>query len=93
MNFSFGNGVPTELNSGSSNFHDFLDQVFRQYQPKGTPPTSKLIIEGLPQVKIDQILLDEKNRVYCTVCKDQFELDEISKLELFFFSIILFTQV
>lgn len=75
FNFVFGNGVMPPFGAPfGQNFHDYLDQLFRAYQPKGNPPASKMVLEMLPQIVIGQSQVDEGAE--CAVCKDNFEVNE-----------------
>ncbi|XP_059304512.1 E3 ubiquitin-protein ligase RING1-like [Lycium ferocissimum] len=60
-----------------------LEQLIQQLAENdpnryGTPPASKSVVAGLPDVKIKEELLDSDSS-QCAVCKDTFELGEVAK--------------
>ncbi|XP_031258005.1 E3 ubiquitin-protein ligase RING1-like [Pistacia vera] len=60
-----------------------LEQLIQQLAENdpnryGTPPASKLAIEGLPNIKISEDLMGSESS-QCAVCKDSFELNEVAK--------------
>ncbi|XP_075482299.1 E3 ubiquitin-protein ligase RING1-like [Primulina tabacum] len=60
-----------------------LEQLIQQLAENdpnryGTPPASKSVMEGLPDIKIsDEMLASDSSQ--CAVCKDSFELNELAK--------------
>ncbi|KZV32801.1 hypothetical protein F511_23713 [Dorcoceras hygrometricum] len=60
-----------------------LEQLIQQLAENdpnryGTPPASKSAMEGLPDIKIGEEML-ESDSSQCAVCKDSFELNEVAK--------------
>ncbi|XP_044476435.1 E3 ubiquitin-protein ligase RING1-like [Mangifera indica] len=60
-----------------------LEQLIQQLAENdpnryGTPPASKLAMEGLPDIKISEDLMGSDSS-QCAVCKDSFELNEVAK--------------
>ncbi|KAJ0104925.1 hypothetical protein Patl1_19327 [Pistacia atlantica] len=74
--------------TGGANLGDYfigpgLEQLIQQLAENdpnryGTPPASKLAIEGLPNIKISEDLMGSESS-QCAVCKDSFELNEVAK--------------
>ncbi|OIV89404.1 hypothetical protein TanjilG_22236 [Lupinus angustifolius] len=75
--------LPTNLNLGDYFFGPGLEQLIQHLAENdpnsyGTPPASKTAVEGLPDIAVNNELLDS-DLSQCAVCKDTFELNEIAK--------------
>ncbi|CAL0312890.1 unnamed protein product [Lupinus luteus] len=75
--------LPTNLNLGDYFLGPGLEQLIQHLAENdpnsyGTPPASKTAVEGLPDIAVNDKLLDS-DLSQCAVCKDTFELNEIAK--------------
>ncbi|KAE9614235.1 putative aminoacyltransferase, E1 ubiquitin-activating enzyme [Lupinus albus] len=75
--------IPTNLNLGDYFFGHGLEQLIQHLAENdpnsyGPPPASKTAVEGLPDILVNDELLDS-DLTQCAVCKDTFELNEIVK--------------
>jgi len=67
-------GAPQGAQGPFTTFHDLLDHLMRQHQPR-EHPVSENILKKLPEVVISKEQVDAN--VECSVCKEEFEHGEI----------------
>nr|XP_043613446.1 E3 ubiquitin-protein ligase RING1-like [Erigeron canadensis]XP_043613447.1 E3 ubiquitin-protein ligase RING1-like [Erigeron canadensis] len=78
-----GSGFRVRSNLGDYFVGPGLEQLIQQLAENdpnryGTPPASKEVVSGLPNVEISKELL-ESDCADCAVCKESFELSEVAK--------------
>lgn len=68
-------GNPGDYVWGSQqDMQGLLNHLFQQHIHQGNPPASESAITGLPEISIEQKLVEEG--MDCSICKDEFQLSE-----------------
>jgi len=63
--------VLESLSSEDLSFDRLLNRLMELHQPRGPPPTSKEFLDNLPEVEMDESLMEDCGS--CSVCFDDFE--------------------
>lgn len=64
------NGGFSNVQLGGRTFEAWVNELFQQHQPRGTPPASRKVIESLPIIRIEQQHIEQ--RLECPICKELF---------------------